>query len=234
MAMYNRRCDIEVLEQLEDLFRLADEYLALPAVSTLLDSALWGITLRKAIQEIGTAGDPRILDLLIMAKRLRQPILFREMLGWVVGHWSSHGKEWINVLRKDHPNILLVVLEAYSRLWEMLSRTDSLVAKYLRDNCTMQVRRALAIHYGSSEESLMSKARYYRIVADLISEVTPGEPDSYLPILKVLYRLLENTLPLLSSSHIKTDCNAYDCKNIFLCAAWADVDLPWDPNEIDW
>ncbi|TVY18351.1 hypothetical protein LARI1_G004430 [Lachnellula arida] len=82
-AFYIKQYEIEDFNELETITRQADYYCALPMLSRSLDGALW----RSEVLVYTIKAEP--CRAFTLAAKLRNALLFRESLIWVLGPWGD-------------------------------------------------------------------------------------------------------------------------------------------------
>ncbi|KAL3425289.1 hypothetical protein PVAG01_02080 [Phlyctema vagabunda] len=233
-AFYNRPYEILDLAELELLARQADFYGASPVFSASLTSALFrspGLTMYI---------EKDALDLMYLAYQLRQPILFRECLGYVVGR-DTPGYEGINSYHDPTPKIYKI-----PKIQCILAKAKAQIAN-LTNSISLELYRSLC---GTSIADQETK----KLVADCIHVLTPfhntgvdWNPTFY-HTFYILFRAknfgrprsqLHSNLAMLCSSNLVLDKGPSlqpigRIPEFFHCATIKDEDLPWDQDEEDW
>lgn len=236
-AMYNRVYKFENLADLEDLVRLADFYCALPVVSASLYMALMHIKSRFA-EDISLYP----LDFLKLAKKLRQPILFRDALVYAVAGWPSLASE-------DMPkDIRDIIIKAEHGILDQIMRTHLLLSRAAtKDHEIHKLMLNAAVehfwtHEGPEDEDYIEDtdyvfegtrqgsfpASYYRYVAEKLRSKPDSSDWSVLQFR--LDDLIERKLVLVKKNN---SCSSVENTGFF-CASIKDEDLPWPKDEIDW
>ncbi|CZR55435.1 uncharacterized protein PAC_05323 [Phialocephala subalpina] len=212
-AIYTRPYVIYSFKCLQTLVELADYYRALPIVSRTLDSVL----LNGDKRNICVRED--CYDILALAAKLRNKLLFREALIHIVGstdeadsyEGSLEDPRLSKICRNARYEILALVGQAYQ---EILNLRDDTMAKEVS-----------------------------RIAKD--ARDTSAGGDIYIPLYfkKLHYKglinvadLMKNNLVLRRNEYdIEHDDNIHDdYPDSFFCGKIDDEDLPWDTTEQEW
>lgn len=88
-AIYTRPYTIMSCEELEDLTNLADFYRALPILSATIVTALIGSPIFTRKNKYSTEFALRAHELLFIAEKLRNKVLWTECFVHVVGRWKG-------------------------------------------------------------------------------------------------------------------------------------------------
>ncbi|KAI9648197.1 hypothetical protein NHQ30_002829 [Ciborinia camelliae] len=214
-----------------NIYRLADFYCALPALSSSLDSAMHNSP--EFTKQIKYQSE----ELIRIAKKLHHPVLFRECLVYEVADTGFEPD-----LKLDHPPWT----EKFDDDKELklafmmgIGRVDWL--KTIADNQILRLMGSLGslrhLVMGSGEENPMHSAYFYRTVRDFI--LAEGDFDENCECLE---DLLENKLVFdrtggrVGDSYLYFDYGGFQSNDerLFLCAEIRDEDLPWDRSSIEW
>ncbi|EKD18166.1 uncharacterized protein L3040_007660 [Drepanopeziza brunnea f. sp. 'multigermtubi'] len=216
-AMYHKKYSISGLRELSDMTRLADLYCCLPTFSTSLYTALWHSP--SLIAEIPANCNSTLL----LAQKLRHPLLFREALVHVVSQWKGYSR-----FLEGHYSLVCAVTSAYNRVCERLLATNQEL--FLAMNLGGQVRTDICAATSDIERELLptQNAHFYRHLYDQWE----GEQEEGMEsVMESLSMLLENKLVLERGS---TCAGEHEFKHGFLCATLEDNELPWNLEEEDW
>ncbi|KUJ24555.1 uncharacterized protein LY89DRAFT_573119 [Mollisia scopiformis] len=200
-AIFARPYQLQDTEQLLLMVDLADYYHALPILSRTLDGAL--INSPIFCQDIGNY----CTELFVAAAKLRNALLFRECLIWVVGPHRTPKYEDLS-----DQKLRLVARCAHGDI----STKDS-------DNFEAQsdeLFKDMGQHHSEHGEGLIDYAWWFR---DLNDKCLLHEHD--------LLGLLDNKLVLDNMIHTAGGVRFQDH---FFCATISDEELPWDVNKTDW
>ncbi|CZT06610.1 uncharacterized protein RAG0_12292 [Rhynchosporium agropyri] len=216
-AMYHKKYSINSLRELSDMTRLADFYCCLPTFSTSLYSELWYSPL--LIAEI----PPNCNSTLLLAQKLRHPLLFREALVHVVCQWKGYSR-----FLEGHYGLVCAVTSAYNRVCERLLAANQEL--FLAMNLGGQVRADICAATSDIERSELpsQNAHFYR---HLFNQWEVDQEEGMESILEALRGLLENNLVLERKGGLAGEA---EYKHGFLCAEISDSELPWNMEEEDW
>jgi hypothetical protein len=221
-AMYNQAIVISSADHLKICTQMADYYRCIPCLSVSLDGSL--------LSSPGlTSSLPRdCCELLTVATKLKNKLLFKECLIHVVGPWSSPRSQsledplLIQIAQATREEILLKIGEFQI---ELLNVMASLTPQ------TMNLYASRTFNPASNAKDNDTKKvilpQYYRAIynASTIGEL----PYSLVPHLS---GLMANNL-----SFDKTGFLSGQVKGIyvasFLCADIRDEELPWSTEEFD-
>ncbi|CAL3972274.1 unnamed protein product [Diplocarpon coronariae] len=217
-AIYRREYTIAGLGELSDMTRLAEWYGCLPTFSASLYTALWHSG--QLVAEIPSNCNSALL----LAQKLRHPLLFREALVHVVGQWEGYSSRFLD----GHYSLVCAATLAYTRVCERLLATNQEL--FLAINRDGQVRQELCAATSDIQREQLptQNAHFYRHLHDQW-EGRPG--DGLASVMPSLQSLLENKL-MLERGRVRA--GEADYQHRFLCAAIDDCELPWDPEEEDW
>ncbi|KAL5314543.1 hypothetical protein ACEPPN_017183 [Leptodophora sp. 'Broadleaf-Isolate-01'] len=216
-AIYHKKYSISGLRELSDMTRLADFYCCLPTFSTSLYSALWHSPL--LIAEIPSNCN----STLILAQKLRHPLLFREALVHVVCQWKGYSR-----FLEGHYGLVCSVTSAYNRVCERLLASNQEL--FLAMNLGGQVRVDIcaATNDLEREELPTQNAHFYR---HLYNQWEGEQEEGMQSVMEALRVLLENNLVLERKGGLAGED---EYKHGFLCAEISDSELPWNMEEEDW
>ena len=212
--MYMRTYTIVDTNELEILIRLADYYCALPALSSSLYVALFD---KKGVaKEIPT----RARQLLPLAYKLRQPLLFRECMIHVVGSLKDDcGRLYDNQVLDN------AVKVQYGRLCHKIAMTFyrlNFCSQNLYDKGAKADAQEAIPSY-CNDFTPTSSMRFFRHVYYHSYKLNAVKER----VMETIAPLLENNLKL-DASHGKLG------ETRFLCLEIDEEDLPWDLTETDW
>ncbi|KAL2063703.1 hypothetical protein VTL71DRAFT_5508 [Oculimacula yallundae] len=220
-AMYHKKYTITSLRELSDMTRLADFYCCLPMFSSSLYSALWHSPL--LIAEIPSNSN----STLILAQKLRHPLLFREALIHVVCQWKGYSR-----FLEGHYGLVCAVTSAYNRVCERLLAANQEL--FLAMNLGGQVREDICAATNDIERSELpsQNAHFYR---HLYNQWEIEQEDGMQSLMESMRALLENNLVLERNLERNMGLAGEDgYKHGFLCAEISDSELPWNMEEDDW
>ncbi len=176
------------------------------------------------------------LSLFVVAAKLRNALLFRECLIWIVGpHEKPDYLELTDhklrrVARLAHGDISIRLSTVQKALWR-IAKDDW--ANDWRSSWDAKLFRDLD-HCGKtgSNTQNMYQLRYpwflrsLRVKSLSRYKIYEGLLESNLVLRKGVYEA--------GSEDCVAEAGGDDCEDHFLCAEVADEDLPWDINESDW
>ncbi|KAF8865233.1 hypothetical protein BDZ45DRAFT_668679 [Acephala macrosclerotiorum] len=218
-AIYTRPYQIEGAKELLLLTDLADYYRALPILSRTLDGALINSPMLCGnIQHSAT-------ELFVAAAKLRNPLLFRECLIWIVG---PHRKPAFHDLQDSRLRMVArcihgdISTKAMSAIHRMLRRGADDWADKWSEKSEVAMFSDLYAQSTSHDPYGVDAAWYLRTVS-----------NSFYSVLNHfdVYELLSSKLVLDNGFH---EAGRGDHKDFFFCAEISDEDLPWDASETDW
>ncbi|KAE8442587.1 hypothetical protein EG329_003074 [Mollisiaceae sp. DMI_Dod_QoI] len=218
-AMYNRPYAIRSVFDLTRLINLADYYCALPIVSATLSGALLGSSIFGKTSWLTDVRDPRA-DLLILAMKLRHPILFREAFIHVVGRWDP--SKMMGIVQENSELMRLVMRESHA----IYIRTMDTQLVLLRNRDEAALARGIL----NDDESETMDAKFYRAIMERLQDDDPWYVG-YQELRKPLDALLQNNLML---DHNGSLPGMYPYEDCFLCANVSDEEMPWNRDEVDW
>ncbi|KAE8442865.1 hypothetical protein EG329_002607 [Mollisiaceae sp. DMI_Dod_QoI] len=224
LAIHGRPYIIENADQLNTMTNLADYYCSLPVLSRSLDGAL--LNSPNFCSQIAM----NCQMLLVIAEKLRSPLLFREALIWVVGPNTSPRYQYL-----EDRNLRMVARCAHAQILEMVTTLCNEVIRQLgssahdersKQRMKMQYLVDVDVDKGDlvpSPVGVLYYPWYFRRISDDTSLLS-----RYLS----LENLLENRLAL--DPKCTAGAEEDELQDYFLCAHIDDKDLPWDVTEIDW
>ena len=216
-AFYSKPYTITSFRELSDMTRLADFYRALPILSVSLYTALWQSP--RLVAEIPS----NCKSTLIVAQKLRHPILFREALVHVVSQWKGYSH-----FLQGHYSLICVITASHNRVCERLLEVNQelFVAINLgglkRDFICEATKRL------DNSELATQNAHVYRKIYERWGKTTDPELQT---LKEQLTLLMENKLVL---DRGRAQPGVDEFKFVFLCAEIYDRELPWDMEELDW
>lgn len=241
-AMYNRPYQIKNTGELKILANLADFYCALPIVSATLTAAMLGSPMVK--REINPGGpigheiSDNSVELIIVAKKLRHAVLYRECFIHLVGLWPP-----------GHPDLLsqpeIDLLKRDKRLWRLLSdgyaNLNQRILKVHHKLLNLVLRRTISFHalvellpgrLMTDPQESADAFRTLRIeLAKLRAEVNMSGNVNLEELSTLVDDLMVNNLVLDQTGY---DVGEGPFETIFLCADIGDEVMPWDSEETDY
>lgn len=209
-AMYRMKYEISGLRELSDITRLAESYCCLPAFSTSLYTALWHSPLLVA--DIPA----NCYSTLLLAQKLRHPLLFREALVHVVSQWKGYSR-----FLDGHYSLICAVTSAYNRVCERLLAANQDL--FLATNLGGQIRLDISAATVDIEREQLptQNAHFYRLLySQWESRKWEGGMQSAMESLTLL---LQNKLVLERG---RVFAGEGEFRNGFLCATLEDDELP--------
>ncbi|KAG4419550.1 hypothetical protein IFR04_007344 [Cadophora malorum] len=216
-AMYHKKYSISGLRELSDMTRLADFYCCLPTFSSSLYSALWHSP--ALISEISSNCN----STLILAQKLRHPLLFREALVHVVCQWKGYSH-----FLEGHYGLVCAVTSAYNRVCERLLAANQEIFIAMQLGGQVKVDISAATSGLEREETPTQNAHFYR---HLYNQWEGEQEDGMQNVMEALRVLLENNLVLDRKGGMAGED---EYRHGFLCAEISDSELPWNSEEEDW
>ncbi|KAF7925685.1 uncharacterized protein EAE98_006910 [Botrytis deweyae] len=219
-----------LLYELKRLTRLADYYCALPVVSATLTGALFKSSMFDGIGPCYFSRACECHDdcvsLLVLARKLRHGVLFRECLIYTVGKWDSLPDPEKDIIKEDQ-ELYKLVQAKLSVLYELLAKTQGALLWAI---CEKTIDLNKIVECNHSKGSIGATICMYEAIFD--------EPS-----LQDLFSGGGGELGELISSLLKKNI-ALGCtyeqsghgifENIYLCTEIEDDEFPWDLEEIDW
>lgn len=225
MCVYTEPYQIEDAIQLLLLTELADYYCALRILSRTLDGAM--INSPNFCSSIRA----KALDLFVAAGKLRNALLFRECLIWVVG--PNQNPVYLELKAGDR-NIRQVAKHAHGDISIKLAKVQQRLWRYagidFRDNWRDNWENHLFSNLGYCGEVDEDPENRFPVEFPwLLRYIISANPEI----------LDEGSCEGLLRSSIVLEKGVYEagkenCEDNFLCAEVTDEDLPWDVNETDW
>jgi hypothetical protein len=200
---------------------IADYYCALPILSASLDRALVKSQFSREIR-------CHSVSLFPVAVKLRNTLLFRECLIWIVGPWRNPKFKQLldpklrQIARCVHGEISTQVLSVYADITRSLCVKDASEDKGLETERSKAVSIIFKHDSEDGDPTFEPLPRYMRRIRDAGMNILSREN---------LDNLLRNRLVL---NHCAYRAGDFLCYDHFLCATIADEDLPWDLTETDW
>jgi hypothetical protein len=249
--MYSKPTVIEDSKELHDMTRLADFYCALPVLSTSLYVSLWNSPdflddirslstaayHRRPIRDTrARAATPPIVtefphnhpvSLLKLAAKLRHPILFREMMVYVVSLWESNCSTWEPTIKEA--GLDDVVTKIYHKVHHLQA---SVHFSMFKGAVVDEAWRVQLYQLASEFEATMATHKQMEMAFfcnELFWELDFGS-DVKLEVRELLRDLLKNNLVLNKAG--TTGKGDYFFQ--YLCAEVTDEELPWALEETDW
>ncbi|PQE04560.1 hypothetical protein CJF31_00007418 [Rutstroemia sp. NJR-2017a BVV2] len=252
-AMYSKPTVIEDSRELHDMTRLADFYCALPVLSTSLYISLWNSPkFLDDIRSLSTAAyhkrpirDTRVraatrpivtefphnhpVSLLKLAAKLRHPILFREMMVYVVSLWESNCSIWEPAITEAGLDDVLT--KSYHAVHHLQA---SVFFGIFRGAVIDEAWRVRLYEIASKWEPLMATHKQMEMAFfcdRLVWQLRDFESEMKLEVNQLLTDLLKNNLVLSKGKCIPGHGDYF---HQYLCAEVKDDEFPWDPKETDW
>lgn len=228
-AIYFQSFDLHISEELLRLIDLADYYCALPILSKTLDSVLI-----KHIRPCGFDIRHHALELFVAAAKLRNVLLFRECLIWVVNPYhepvfkslTHTNRKLYHIAKSAHGEISAYVMKVLAAVMEQSSHNaiEQQCSTEFDDNVQESVRDLLPRDIAS--EYAPTKILYPKLLR-------LSEHSAYLSSSEagVLAHLLKSNF-VFEGGFCEAGKN--NCEGDFLCAYIDELDLPWDVKELDW
>jgi len=232
-AIFIRPYHIADATELDVMTQMADYYCALPTLSNSVSATFFNSPgLMNTLQM-----DP--CQLLVSAYKLRHPLLFRDVLIYALGPWSSprylqlanHSDPCGSVLFKIaagiHANLAAKIVEVQQSILQLATEYSGCSAAKMMLN--------FASRSVDANDQLMLPA-YFRNYFDdtLIDKSTSKEgkqgKHGTISIQNLLRPLLTNKLTLDKAAV----AGKGDFANSFLCFEISDEELPWDQTQFDW
>jgi hypothetical protein len=216
-ALYNRPYSIANFRELSDMTRIGDYFSMLPIVSASLYTALWQSP--GLIDELAS----NCKSTLILAQRLRHPLLFREAMVHVVSQWRGYSP-----FLAGHYSLICTVTASYNRVCERLLDVNQEL--FIAINLGSEQRDIIcdATKDLDNSELATQNAHVYRKIYDIWAKT---EDPALQDLRHQLKELLENKLVL---DRRPFRAGEDDYRYVFLSAEVTDYELPWDPEELEW
>ncbi|KAF7886358.1 hypothetical protein EAF00_010461 [Botryotinia globosa] len=224
-----------VKEETEALRKLlSDYYCALPVVSGTLTGALFRSRMFESKVSILGDADCKCHDdsvsLLLVARKLRHGLLFRECLIHTVGRWDSLPDIEKRQIEEDQEVYALVQMKL-EILYELLAKTQGALLWAVIEGKFTVLKTAVGRSYPtpliggglSMYKALSKECSFY----DLLKEVETME------LVQLIFKLLKNNLTLGCSTNQPGKVGGIFEKKI-LCTEIEDDEFLWDLEEIDW
>ncbi|KAH8795468.1 hypothetical protein BGZ57DRAFT_865733 [Hyaloscypha finlandica] len=241
-SMYTRPYMINDVVELLTIVRIADYYCALPNLSGTISTALLGSPMFKresyaresdSDESESEESEPenfapsefvqRAGQIIIAAKKLRHPILFRECFIHIVSSLHDFYSFSLPAFRDDK-DLWLVLIEGISSLRRKILRTHHLILmicldRHLEEDLRLDMRNA----YFQNHPEYCSMG-YRQLLAIL-------DKEKHFKAIRSIEELLQNNLALDRTSF---GAGEGPYTNRYLCAELEDEDMPWDAAESDW
>lgn len=193
----------------------------LPVLSSTLDGVL-----HRSAKNIACKLDGHALRVLPAAAKVRNELLFRETLIFLIGPYDNP-----RYTKLDDPKLLKIAELAHTKLWAKIGRTQ----KDLWDRATFDhITLDHKVHFLTScakmasfpEGGGMQLPAYYRRLVDT-------HPQH--PFREDVADMMRSDLKLAQNMYAENiQAGVGDYKKYFLCDVLDKKDLPWNPEEIDW
>jgi len=228
-AMYNRPYKLRCINDLRSLVRVADFYCALPIVSNTITAAiLESQILLHANRSWEDFHGHIYSELLVLAKKLRNPYLFRICFVHVVALFCPDPVTKDIFLAQDM-QLNCLVLSQYGLVCSLKQRVHQILLRELFSGKLNPADLELPEHLVALMKYTLPRAFYVRLHDMVYNEISgSGLGD----LEHALNDLLVNNLPPSGLSGGPQD--RADKEDEFYCAKIKDEDLPWDPEETDW
>ncbi|KAB8291542.1 hypothetical protein EYC80_006343 [Monilinia laxa] len=245
-TIYRMRTSITSVEELATITRLADYYCALPSVSSSVESSLLndtGLFYRHAAYMFS---EFEMDEAFKAATKLRNPVLFRELVVIAVSDWDLHIDP--DRFKEMDGEVRLVIVTAAHRVSAMSNHTRNELSRAARNPFTDiaaeeadEIRRRLERYqldhgtvspYKSSHRHYSEQLDYLRRIKSNVP-VKDSEDDSKLSgsalnsLIDILIRILKVNLRLSPIPELED-------REGFFCAEVSDDELPWDTTVTDW
>ncbi|KAF5872470.1 uncharacterized protein Bfra_005830 [Botrytis fragariae] len=231
-AIHSKNYRIETADELKRLTRLADYYCALPVVSATLTGALFKCRIFKGLLATYNAltgeHDDECVSLLLLARKLRHGVLFKEFLIHTVGRWDSLPDLEKEVV-KDDQQLYKLVQTKLILLCKIVAKTQGALLMALCDG-QGELYKIFECNYSSlliGRRISMYRALYNEHVFGSFSDEETKEELSDL-----ISSLLKNNLALDCTGKDSGGENVFE--NTFLCSEMEGDELPWDLEGMDW
>ncbi|KAM0143542.1 hypothetical protein ACHAO1_000643 [Botrytis cinerea] len=234
-AIHSKRYKIETADELERLTRLADYHCALPVVSATLTGALFKSSMFE-ISPMISIYDPQeceihdnSVSLLLLARKLRNGVLFRECLIHTVGRWDFLPDPEKEMIKEDQELYKLVRIKL-SFLYETLSKSQIALFRAL-------VEEKITLHkiaqYASPRTLIGEYLPMYRALWDENPFYSLSQNEETKDLGDFMPDLLKNNLTLGCTGEIPGRKDSV-FEHTFLCTEVEDDEFPWDMEEMDW
>jgi hypothetical protein len=236
-ALYTKPYEIADYEEFDTSYRLADFYCALPKFSASLDSAI-----RNSPDFVESIESNSKL-LLVAAKKLRHPTLFRECLVYEVARLNYNEDHFDIVARFPDKDLQCVVLAVRNNLQDVKSLVDldihalcPTIKRDIFDSPEYLDMHRIYTDYGFPTTNCAWM--YRRILTRLIEGpnfTVIKEDSSLLSLLSCnLSYNAKRTMRVGEKVGFLEGFHEDEDDERFYCAEIADEHLPWDKDEIDW
>ncbi|TGO48390.1 hypothetical protein BOTNAR_0478g00080 [Botryotinia narcissicola] len=234
-AIHLKKYRIETADELKRLTCLADYYCALPVVSGTLTGALFRSSMFQfSAPRYDAAVECECHDesvsLLLLARKLRHGLLFRECLIHTVGRWDSLPDIEKGQIEEDQKLYTLVQIKL-KVLYELLAKTQGALLWAVVEGKFNVLKTAVGRSFPtpliggivSMYRALSEERSFY----DLLKEVETMELGH------LMFSVIKNNLALGCSRQDPGKVGGIFEKT-FLCTEIEDDEFPWDLEEIDW
>ncbi|TGO15335.1 hypothetical protein BTUL_0041g00190 [Botrytis tulipae] len=234
-AIHSKKYRIETADELKRLTCLADYYCALPVVSGTLTGALFRSSMFEAsAPEYGAPVDCECHDesvsLLLVARKLRHGLLFRECLIHTVGRWDSLSDIEKRQIEED-PKLYTLVQIKLKVLYELLAKTQGKLLWTVFQGKFNVLKTAVGRSYPTP--SIGGSVSMYKALSEERSFYDLIKKVETMGLAHLMFSLLKNNLALGCSRQDPGKVGGIFEKT-FLCTEIEDNELPWDSEEIDW
>lgn len=213
--------------QLDQLTTLADYYCCLRILSNTVNNAiLLGISnehlIKGSLHSWYKQYDlkSQTNDMLRIAAKLRNPILFRDAIILSVSRWGRHAKpEWI-----ENPKFERIARNAYNQIALLVT----IVLSELQDSHRSQ-EYMVKMREKSTEDDGLQLPMYFRLIYEDINYEFDTDRGG---LIEALGDILECNLAFPCPYNTRPGWGRR--RKNFLCAKVEDDELPWDIEETDW
>ncbi|ESZ92598.1 hypothetical protein SBOR_7015 [Sclerotinia borealis F-4128] len=233
-AIHTKSYTIQDTDQLSRLTRLADYYCALPVVSGTLTGALLRspmfTILKSGKKDAGCECQKEARTLLVLTRKLRHQLLFKECLIHTVTSWDNDTTPPEDPIKQDKELHNLVMLKLGALYASIAKAQQGILAAAFRD---CDVTCGLSI--GDADFDLNDVTHSVRFFRKF--NCTVSDPEHYpnfddANTTNTIISLLKNNLTLDWTGDEPGEEGIY--KRSFLCTDIEDDEYPWDLEEIDW
>lgn len=217
-AIYNLPYTLLHTAEFTLIFELADYYCALPSLSRTLDGCL--------MNDLAFCKTTRYEadELFLIAAKLRNALLFRECLIWVVG---PHNRPIFHT--EQDQRLRMIARCVHGEIISKIMQVDQLLTIWLFNGDTgnepaIELEALDQLELCDLTSTEFSVPCLFRILSKGGNALCDGATTK---------ELLKNNLKL-DRTRMDSGQADFELQGHFLCAEIADEDLPWDVNEMDW
>ncbi|KAL3425285.1 hypothetical protein PVAG01_02076 [Phlyctema vagabunda] len=218
-------------EELEFLIQLGDDYQCMPMLSLALNGA---INATADLHKIVACEYESSVELLLLAIKVRNPLLYRHSLMVALNPWDSPSIDAVtDVKTLEDPRVRQCIKNARASVDRKLalaqqSLLNAQQSKHMRRMMDQVIEKLYHDQKKIRGRESIPLARFYRLIYDRLE----SENRMSLGLAYRLEDLLANNLPRRTTN--RESVGRGILTNSFLCADIPDEDLPWDVNERDW